>query len=107
MTQTSKKETHWPRIILHGDMDAFYAAVEQLDHPELRPDRLSLDGLLRYRVLVAPSVEALSDRHARLLGEYLRRGGTLLVLGKLGVRDEMYDYGWIADANTRQAKVSR
>ena len=26
----------WPRIIVHADMDAFYAAVEQLDHPELR-----------------------------------------------------------------------
>jgi len=26
----------WPRVIVHTDMDAFYAAVEQLDHPELR-----------------------------------------------------------------------
>lgn len=26
----------WPRIILHADMDAFYAAVEQRDRPELR-----------------------------------------------------------------------
>lgn len=26
----------WPRIIAHADMDAFYAAVEQLDHPELQ-----------------------------------------------------------------------
>lgn len=26
----------WPRIIVHADMDAFYASVEQLDHPELR-----------------------------------------------------------------------
>ena len=28
--------SRWPRIILHADMDAFYAAVEQLDNPELR-----------------------------------------------------------------------
>lgn len=26
----------WPRVIVHADMDAFYAAVEQLDDPALR-----------------------------------------------------------------------
>jgi DNA polymerase-4 len=26
----------WPRIVAHADMDAFYAAIEQLDNPELR-----------------------------------------------------------------------
>lgn len=26
----------WPRVIVHADMDAFYASVEQLDRPELR-----------------------------------------------------------------------
>jgi DNA polymerase IV len=26
----------WPRTIVHADMDAFYAAIEQLDNPELR-----------------------------------------------------------------------
>ena len=29
-------DARWPRIVAHADMDAFYAAVEQLDHPELR-----------------------------------------------------------------------
>jgi DNA polymerase-4 len=26
----------WPRVIVHADMDAFYAAIEQLDQPALR-----------------------------------------------------------------------
>lgn len=26
----------WPRTILHLDMDAFFASIEQMDHPELR-----------------------------------------------------------------------
>jgi hypothetical protein len=26
----------WPRVVAHADMDAFYAAVEQLDDPALR-----------------------------------------------------------------------
>lgn len=26
----------WPRSILHMDMDAFFASIEQMDHPELR-----------------------------------------------------------------------
>ena len=28
--------SRWPRIVLHADMDAFYASIEQLDNPELR-----------------------------------------------------------------------
>ena len=29
-------EKAWPRIVAHADMDAFYAAIEQLDDPVLR-----------------------------------------------------------------------
>ena len=32
----SEAHSRWDRIILHADMDAFYAAVEQLDDPALR-----------------------------------------------------------------------
>lgn len=28
--------SRWPRVIVHADMDAFFAAIEQLDRPELR-----------------------------------------------------------------------
>lgn len=32
----SSAAADWPRIIVHADMDAFYAAIEQLDDPALR-----------------------------------------------------------------------
>ncbi len=32
----SSTTAHWPRIIAHADMDAFYASVEELDNPALR-----------------------------------------------------------------------
>ena len=31
-----RSERVWPRIVAHADMDAFYAAIEQLDDPRLR-----------------------------------------------------------------------
>lgn len=38
--------SRWPRVIVHADMDAFFAAIEQLDHPELRgkPILVAHDG---------------------------------------------------------------
>lgn len=32
----SAEDAAWPRVVAHADMDAFYAAVEQMDNPELR-----------------------------------------------------------------------
>src|SRR6202162_155767 len=33
---TGASAAHWPRVIAHADMDAFYASVEELDNPALR-----------------------------------------------------------------------
>ena len=48
----------WPRIILHADMDAFFAAVEQLDRPELRGKALLIGGTGRRGVVSTASYEA-------------------------------------------------
>ncbi len=48
----------WTRLIVHADMDAFYAAIEQLDRPELRGKPVLVGPKSQRGVVLTASYEA-------------------------------------------------
>ena len=70
------------RKIIHLDMDAFYASVEQLDHPDFKGKPLVVGGGIKKRgVVAAASYEArkYGVRSAMSTAEALRRCSELIM----------------------------
>ena len=58
MAPAGSSSGHWARIVAHADMDAFYAAVEQLDDPSLRGRPLLIGPPSDRGVVLTASYEA-------------------------------------------------
>jgi DNA polymerase-4 len=57
-SQNTMKEPSRPRKVIHIDMDAFFASVEQRDNPELRGRPVAVGGSRERGVVAAASYEA-------------------------------------------------
>ncbi|MEW6355206.1 MAG: hypothetical protein AB1696_02680 [Planctomycetota bacterium] len=62
--------------------------VAILNHPEIHDDYASLDDLKRYRLIILPEVECLSDAQVEKIGQALDAGVTVGIVGRVGIRDE-------------------
>lgn len=73
----------WPRIVAHADMDAFYAAVEQLDDPALRDKPVLVGPKSARGVVLTASYEArpYGISSAMSVGEALRRCPQAIIVG--------------------------
>jgi len=59
-----------------------------LRHPEIQADRVTRDQFLKYRLIILPALECLSDSQVDLFTRYVQSGGTLGLIGENGIRDE-------------------
>ena len=79
-----------------GNVAEFRGWFRVLTEQHVVFDTLVVDALdegvpERFRALVLPDLQALSDGQARAIDGFVRRGGTLLVTGRTGFRDEGYE----------------
>jgi len=94
------------KTILHVDMDAFYASVEQRDDPALRGKPVIVGGRSRRGVVLAASYEVrpFGVRSAMPMAEALRRAPDALVVPP---RREAYAQASEGDLSVRLARLVR
>ena len=90
------KARSWPRIVVHADMDAFYAAVEQLDDPKLREAQrqveLERERVLERKAALAAAHQDNEEKVARV-AEQAEQRERLLAAIKQANRSEFYMVG--------------